>query len=572
MFTKGWTQPIHDIYRYFGAEIAMYFAFLGYYTKWLGYVCAVGLVAAYFQYTDMEIVRVVDPVTHIEKEMELRSYDGKAVPFFCIFLAVAASLLLEGWKREQAIHGVMWDQYHAQKVERVRFEFNHAGIDELGFYNEHGDWVDLSGSNVMKYPDKLVKSKYVSKKKLLWLGVQVTIMTFLFAVIGAALVIFAFRNFVYNTKGPSWGGAVGGVLFAVTINTLNFTYRKVAVMLNDKENHRTQSAYDHALALKIFVFQFVNSYVTYFWIAFVKPYQIEIFGFRQQCLEVTPGGPPNCMFELQRQLSSIFFTQIAIGNVLEVFIPYVKQKWRLIKASKTAYGGANAPKKVESERYLEPFGGVLDDFNEIMIQFGQVTLFASAFPLAALLALLNNLVEIRSDAYKLIHGSQRPTPGTAKDIGSWMGVMQAVSSIAVVTNAAMVIFTSDVLDPWFSSFKNPAVVKVLTVIAIEHVVFLIKIAIDVAIPDMPRSIRTRIARQKFMSSIEGRYQKELEAQRKFEARRERRAEIIRQANLKRQGLVGGRAGAHVVPLAEASITGSTLSNAHISESEITDED
>ena len=36
------------------------------------------------------------------------------------------------------------------------------------------------------------------------------------------------------------------------------------------------------------------------------------------------------------------------------------------------------------------------------VQFATVTVFALAYPLGALLALVNNLIEIRSDAFKLV--------------------------------------------------------------------------------------------------------------------------------------------------------------------------
>ena len=47
---------------------------------------------------------------------------------------------------------------------------------------------------------------------------------------------------------------------------------------------------------------------------------------------------------------------------------------------------------------------------EMFIQFGYVTLFSSAYPLAGLCALLNNMIEIRSDAFKLCFIHQRPFP------------------------------------------------------------------------------------------------------------------------------------------------------------------
>ncbi len=51
------------------------------------------------------------------------------------------------------------------------------------------------------------------------------------------------------------------------------------------------------------------------------------------------------------------------------------------------------------------------------IQFGFVTIFVAAFPLAPLFALLNNTIEIRSDANKFVTQLQRPMAVRAQDIG-----------------------------------------------------------------------------------------------------------------------------------------------------------
>ena len=55
----------------------------------------------------------------------------------------------------------------------------------------------------------------------------------------------------------------------------------------------------------------------------------------------------------------------------------------------------------------------------MFIQFGYVVLFSSAFPLAGLCALLNNVVEIRSDAFKLCTNLQRPFGVRVENIGTW---------------------------------------------------------------------------------------------------------------------------------------------------------
>ena len=51
---------------------------------------------------------------------------------------------------------------------------------------------------------------------------------------------------------------------------------------------------------------------------------------------------------------------------------------------------------------LNSYEGVLDEYSELVIQFGFVVLFAAALPLAPLIALANNVLEIRLDAYKVV--------------------------------------------------------------------------------------------------------------------------------------------------------------------------
>lgn len=63
--------------------------------------------------------------------------------------------------------------------------------------------------------------------------------------------------------------------------------------------------------------------------------------------------------------------------------------------------------------------GTLDEYLEMFLQFGYVFLFSSVFPLAAVWALLNNITEIRSDAFKMCRVFQRPFAESAANIGAW---------------------------------------------------------------------------------------------------------------------------------------------------------
>lgn len=67
----------------------------------------------------------------------------------------------------------------------------------------------------------------------------------------------------------------------------------------------------------------------------------------------------------------------------------------------------------------------------------------AAFPLAPLFALLNNIAEIRIDAFKMVAQSRRPLAERAEDIGAWFGILRMLTYAAVISNAFVIAYTSD---------------------------------------------------------------------------------------------------------------------------------
>merc|ERR1712224_839373 len=112
------------------------------------------------------------------------------------------------------------------------------------------------------------------------------------------------------------------------------------------------------------------------------------------------------------------------------------------KKDNTDYVKQTRMTKYEEQSRMAPYLSTFDDYNEMAIQFGYVTLFAAAFPIASLASLINNIVEIKSDATKLLIHTQRPHYRGAEDIGSWQRVFEIVSTLAVMTNVSIVGFTS----------------------------------------------------------------------------------------------------------------------------------
>ena len=71
-----------------------------------------------------------------------------------------------------------------------------------------------------------------------------------------------------------------------------------------------------------------------------------------------------------------------------------------------------------------------------MLQFGFITIFVAAFPLAPFFALLNNWVEIRLDAQKFVCETRRAVAERAENIGIWFKILDMLAQFAVITNVS----------------------------------------------------------------------------------------------------------------------------------------
>lgn len=63
--------------------------------------------------------------------------------------------------------------------------------------------------------------------------------------------------------------------------------------------------------------------------------------------------------------------------------------------------------------------GTFDDYLELFLLFGYVSLFSCVYPLAAVLVVLNNITEVYSDAFKMCCVFKRPFSDPAANIGVW---------------------------------------------------------------------------------------------------------------------------------------------------------
>lgn len=68
----------------------------------------------------------------------------------------------------------------------------------------------------------------------------------------------------------SWETIAFGAFAAIQIALFDEVYTRLALWLNEKENHETDAEYERSLIFKNFSFRFVNSYISLFFVAFLK--------------------------------------------------------------------------------------------------------------------------------------------------------------------------------------------------------------------------------------------------------------------------------------------------------------
>ena len=105
----------------------------------------------------------------------------------------------------------------------------------------------------------------------------------------ASLDLSDFEVLGYEVSVPMIASLVASILNTLFITLFNHIYRVVGVRLTDWENHRTDTEYENALIEKNFAFQLVNSYISFFYIAFAKPNRPNLLGVSSDDGEGTAG-------------------------------------------------------------------------------------------------------------------------------------------------------------------------------------------------------------------------------------------------------------------------------------------
>ncbi len=169
------------------------------------------------------------------------------------------------------------------------------------------------------------------------------------------------------------------------------------------------------------------------------------------------------------------------------------------------------PDAVRMQLVREP-NEYFDDYLELVIEYGYVTLFASAFPLASALSVVCNVIEAYADTFKLLYVSQRPTPEPRSNIGIWAPILTVITWLSILTNTVMFGFTSDQMAAIAPRFfravsvngtvdhvmdAQSGAVAVAVMWAIEHVLLLAGVVIYSCIRPVPKRVRIAIEKRAY---------------------------------------------------------------------------
>ncbi|KAJ3594446.1 hypothetical protein NHX12_003753 [Muraenolepis orangiensis] len=630
-------QPLDDICDYFGVKIAMYFAWLGFYTNSMLYPAVIGFLLwmlAEADQTSQDICCVV----------------------FALFNVVWATLFLERWKRREAELAYKWGTLDtpAESLEEPRPQFR--GVKRCS---------PITGCEEFYYPSW----KRAMFRWLVSLPICLMCLCFVFL---AMLLCLELQEVVMGIKElPGITRFLPKIALAITVTICDEVYKKIAYWLNDMENYRLQSAYENNLIIKMVFFEFINSYLSLFYIGFylkdmerLKEMLATLLIFRQFLQNVKEVLQPY-LYEQNKlgvftpqvlwdllQTIVVKYSRLALGKAQASVMAYsflgpkdlpvphghpelkkrgdlkagfrlTEEEWDMNDAlrqrkvcftEKVDYQDVTSEMQAANEKSLEdsptlvedgmdrssifdscdedsdaeimetkefhpasPPNGLnpqcprrrtategkedkrswieppaeskgvtltqaeiescmqtyedtLQDYQEMFIQFGYVVLFSSAFPLAAMCALINNIIEIRSDALKLCTGLQRPFGQRVESIGQWQTAMEAMGLIAIIVNCYLIGQCGQLqrLFPWLSPEMT-----IIFIVLLEHFAILLKYVIHVSVPDIPGWVADEMAKLEYRRR-EAFKKHERQAQQHFQQqlrRRREEEEIQRQAEL-----------------------------------------
>ena len=486
------TQDLDEIRGRLGERIAFYFAFTQSYFAFLTAPAAFGFLA-----------------------WGLLGYNSQ---IYALLASLWTIVFVEYWKHQEGDLAVRWGVKGVSTIEKPRHDFKHE--------KETTDPVTGEKQRIFPATKRL-------QMQLLQVPFALLAVTLLGTLIATCFGIEIFISEVYNGPLKSVLVFLPTVLLTTFIPLLSGFLTTAATRLSDLENYETETQYERSMTQKIFVLNFITSYLPIFLTAFVYvpfgslivPY-LDIFS-----LTVKPFAESDNQLKTPKSASQfsinparlrkqvIYFTVTAqIVNLgMEVIVPYLKRqgfiKYKAYQSKQAQKKGGMTPSasvedvpeekefltRVRAEAELEVYD-VTSDLREMVVQFGYLALFSCVWPLVPVSFLVNNWIELRADAVKICVEMQRPTPWRADTIGPWLDSLSFLSWLGSITMAALVyLFSNDGMGPGGQPYSIKGWALLLTVFFSEHLYLVTRWAVALAISKIDSPGKQKQRRDQYLT-------------------------------------------------------------------------
>ena len=449
--------PIAEVHDYFGEKIGFLTAFVAHYTQWLIWPAFLGFFA------------------WINVAAKDNNPDVVMAPIFAFAMAIWATLFLESWKRKETRLSMEWGVFGDTKVEEVRPEYvDNKYVTEIV--------SPINGKPELYFP----RVEYVKRQVI-----STSVSLFFIVCVIATIVGMFVAGFLLaeDPRTTHWSSTISAVINAVIVIVAGAIYNRVVHFLNAYENHRTSEEFENALIIKIFVVQFINNFSSLFFIAFFQRFLANERNMHvRRCTN-------SCMKMLQQTLSALFMSKLATGAATSLVVPYVNQKLRERNqfADVDEEEIANLEREFISNEY-DLVMGPFQTYADYSMQFAYTTMFICAYPLATSMALVNNYVMMRVNAWFFCHLSRRPMPASVSSIGSWFDILEVVSYASVLVSSGLVSFTGDLLQGYSWSLR------IWLFIILSVSVVSVKFFVQMLYPRVDEDIKIQLKRNEYILS------------------------------------------------------------------------
>ncbi|CAM9695456.1 unnamed protein product, partial [Ectocarpus sp. 13 AM-2016] len=381
-------------------------------------------------------------------QMRTGSPDSPLLPISCVLIMVWVALFLDVWRRRNNEIAFRWGVDGVEDDELMRVQATKKGNFK----------PNPAGKLCVTVP---------------------IILAVMYAVIRAMLYCIWLSDHAVEVYGEeSYLQYYPLVLYSIVPLVASTLYTFLAKALNNFEEHPTLVRKKNAFVIKMFVFQFVNSYCSLLYV-----------GFWLRDLK-----------RLRQLLMTMMMVKQFIGQLVEKYQPVIAlwMKNRNLKKNPpkdpvmlVKHTGTISPEELFEETKTE-VADVEEDYLEMVLQFGYVSMFAVVFPLAPLFAYINNIWEFKLDLSQLVK-TRRPKTHAESSIGAWQLCLEMVGVVACLTNLLLAVLVSKNVDMYVPSSMAEQLgsfeAKVVLVVVGEHVLFLLKAISSGLIDKVPRVVR-----------------------------------------------------------------------------------